>query len=218
MEPIKSVQIKDYIAELLRNEIFSAKFSDGNELTQEIIAEKLGISRMPVREAFQMLEQEGFLERLPNRHVRVIGVTKANILHNFCVLSALETEFASLMLLEKRAILPVRQAYERYRMSVPQQGTEKCTERELEFHRQISLQLEDKYLLQLHQKILFGYLTYALKYAPSKWEFRVTALEEIVGAMENNQRTVLHDKFDAYYTEIAQSMIKGLKRERSEPD
>lgn len=74
MEPIKSVQTKDYIAEYLRNEIFSNRIPAGEELTQEIVAEKLGISRMPVREAFQILEHEGFLERLPNHHIRVIGI------------------------------------------------------------------------------------------------------------------------------------------------
>lgn len=56
---------------MLRYEILSGSMKPGDELAQESIAEQLGLSRMPVREALQALEQEGFLVRLPNRHMQV---------------------------------------------------------------------------------------------------------------------------------------------------
>ena len=76
MEVLKFKQTKDYIAQALREQILSGTIPDGEKLTQEQISEKLGVSRIPVREAMQILELEGFLERLPNRHMRVIGVKK----------------------------------------------------------------------------------------------------------------------------------------------
>lgn len=45
---------------MLRYEILSGNIKAGEELAQESIAEQLGLSRMPVREALQSLEQEGF--------------------------------------------------------------------------------------------------------------------------------------------------------------
>ena len=82
----------------LREEIFARHLEDGQELAQEEIARTLGVSRIPVREAFLMLESEGLLERLPNRHVRVVGLTAERLRQNFAVLAALEGALAALAL------------------------------------------------------------------------------------------------------------------------
>ena len=66
-----SVQTKDYIVQLMKEEILSGVMKPGEELAQEALAERLGVSRMPIREALQNLVQEGFAVRLPNRHIPV---------------------------------------------------------------------------------------------------------------------------------------------------
>ena len=65
-----SVQTKDYIVQLIKEEILSGVMKPGEELAQEALAERLGVSRMPIREALQNLVQEGFAVRLPNRHIQ----------------------------------------------------------------------------------------------------------------------------------------------------
>ena len=59
-----SVQTKDYIVQLMKEEILSGVMKPGEELAQEALAERLGVSRMPIREALQNLVQEGFAVRL----------------------------------------------------------------------------------------------------------------------------------------------------------
>ena len=98
MESVKLPPLKDQVAGALRQEIFARHLEDGQELAQEEIARTLGVSRIPVREAFLMLESEGLLERLPNRHVRVVGLTAERLRQNFAVLAALEGELAALAL------------------------------------------------------------------------------------------------------------------------
>ena len=39
-------------------------------MTQNELAESLGVSRMPVREALMILEYQGLIIRLPNNHVK----------------------------------------------------------------------------------------------------------------------------------------------------
>lgn len=53
MKKIEKIQTKDRIADILRNEILIGEIENGEELTQEGLAESLGVSRMPVREALQ---------------------------------------------------------------------------------------------------------------------------------------------------------------------
>lgn len=48
----------------LRERIFNGHFAPGTRLREVQIAEELGVSRTPLREAFARLEQEGLLERV----------------------------------------------------------------------------------------------------------------------------------------------------------
>ena len=71
LKKLSNAQTKDRIAAILRQEIMSGRIKDGEELAQEQLAEKLELSRTPVREALQILEMEGLLKRLPNRHTPI---------------------------------------------------------------------------------------------------------------------------------------------------
>lgn len=96
MKSVSLVSLKDQAAAALRREIYAGELPDGAELRQEDIAAQLGISRLPVREAMQQLQNEGLLERLPNRHVRVVGVTATRLRQSFAVLAAMECELFAL--------------------------------------------------------------------------------------------------------------------------
>ncbi|SNY93039.1 DNA-binding transcriptional regulator, GntR family [Cohaesibacter sp. ES.047] len=49
------------VADELRQRILSGQFKEGEQIKQEAIANELGVSRIPVREAMQMLEAEGLI-------------------------------------------------------------------------------------------------------------------------------------------------------------
>jgi DNA-binding GntR family transcriptional regulator len=60
-----SVREKTY--EHLKSAIFSGRFCPGERLAEEHLAEELGVSRTPVREALHKLEQDGLIEPLESR-------------------------------------------------------------------------------------------------------------------------------------------------------
>jgi DNA-binding GntR family transcriptional regulator len=57
----------DLIADALREAIIKGRFSEGEELTQEMIAAEFGVSRIPLREAMRRLEAEGLITFHANR-------------------------------------------------------------------------------------------------------------------------------------------------------
>jgi DNA-binding GntR family transcriptional regulator len=59
------------VADHLRRAILSGEIAPGEWIRQEEIAERLGSSRLPVREALRMLEAEGLTEHEPRRGARV---------------------------------------------------------------------------------------------------------------------------------------------------
>jgi DNA-binding GntR family transcriptional regulator len=59
------------IADHLRNAILGGSLGPGARVGQEDIAQQLGASRLPVREALQILAAEGLIENEPNKGARV---------------------------------------------------------------------------------------------------------------------------------------------------
>jgi DNA-binding GntR family transcriptional regulator len=58
-------------AEHIRSAIRSGRIAPGERIVERTIASDLGISSIAVRDAFARLAQEGWIERLPRRGVRV---------------------------------------------------------------------------------------------------------------------------------------------------
>jgi DNA-binding GntR family transcriptional regulator len=59
------------VTERLRAAIHTAELPPGARLVERVIAESLGVSHIPVREAIAQLANEGLVERLPRRGARV---------------------------------------------------------------------------------------------------------------------------------------------------
>ena len=57
--------------EAIREAIVSGQYAPGTQLVERLLAEELGISRTPVRDALARLVAEGFVEQMPNLGVFV---------------------------------------------------------------------------------------------------------------------------------------------------
>ena len=64
------------VVDALQQAILSGQIPAGTEMTQNELAESLGVSRMPVREALMILEYQGLLIRLPNNHVKAADLNE----------------------------------------------------------------------------------------------------------------------------------------------
>lgn len=67
ISPIEYTDLSFLAYERIKEMILQGKLQPGEKLYQEKLAAKLGISRMPLHKAFQMLEDEFFLESKPRR-------------------------------------------------------------------------------------------------------------------------------------------------------
>ncbi len=74
----------------LREQILSGNFGVGMRLKTEELADTLGISRMPIRDALQQLHSEGLVEIRPNRGAIVIRLSANEILELFEIRATLE--------------------------------------------------------------------------------------------------------------------------------
>jgi DNA-binding GntR family transcriptional regulator len=67
------------IAAELRAELMAGALRPGEELSQVVLAERFGVSRIPIRDALRILAGEGLVEIEMNRGAKAIALTSAEI-------------------------------------------------------------------------------------------------------------------------------------------
>lgn len=68
----------DAATRALRDMILSGELRDGERIVEREIADRLGVSRGPVRDALRQLDVEGLVVNLPRRGARVASLTAAD--------------------------------------------------------------------------------------------------------------------------------------------
>jgi DNA-binding GntR family transcriptional regulator len=74
-------RLADRVFEALRVAIHDGRLPAGSRLRQEALAEELGVSRTPLREALLRLERSGLVRSIPRRGWVVAGLTRETIRH-----------------------------------------------------------------------------------------------------------------------------------------
>lgn len=86
----------------LKAAILSGELRPGERLTDQGLAERLGISRTPVREAVRQLVREGLLVGTPNRGVTVFRPSAVDVAEIYAIRASLEGLAATLAALNPR--------------------------------------------------------------------------------------------------------------------
>jgi DNA-binding GntR family transcriptional regulator len=71
--------LKEQIVRLLRGAILSGKIKTGERLNESELARDLGLSRIPVREALQQLQEQGLVVDIPRRGKFVVDLSDEDI-------------------------------------------------------------------------------------------------------------------------------------------
>ena len=68
--------LRDVVFNTLRQAILKGELKPGERLMEIALAERLGVSRTPIREAMRKLEQEGLVVMIPRRGAQVANITE----------------------------------------------------------------------------------------------------------------------------------------------
>jgi DNA-binding GntR family transcriptional regulator len=79
LSPVQSRTLANETADRLREAIRTGAFPPGTRLIERDLAERLGVSRIPVREAIQQLVEEGLVQKTPHRGAFVYSPTQSEI-------------------------------------------------------------------------------------------------------------------------------------------
>ena len=93
---------QDSVFSILRKAILDKKLEPGQRLVERNIAEQMGISRTPVREAIHKLILERLVTHIPRKGVVVSGFTKADIVEILVIRTSLEALICSIAAVKVR--------------------------------------------------------------------------------------------------------------------
>lgn len=88
--PEKHLTIREKILENIRDAIISGSLKAGCRVSEPELAERYGISRTPIREAFRQLESEGYLTVIPRRGAVVRELSPKDVDEFYAIKSILE--------------------------------------------------------------------------------------------------------------------------------
>lgn len=139
------------IFNIIRDDILNGKYSEGEKLVEAKLAEELGVSRTPVREALKQLELDGMVENIPNRGVIVKGITKQDIQDIFTIRTAIEGIAAAWAVerITEEELQDLKEAYELMEFYAFKKDIEKFAEFNTKFHETIYKATKSRYLEQV---------------------------------------------------------------------
>lgn len=88
--------LREKILETIRDAILKGDLKPGEKVAEPELAERFGISRTPIREAFRQLESEGYLTVVPRKGAVVAALSEQDIQEYYAVKSILEGYAAEL--------------------------------------------------------------------------------------------------------------------------
>lgn len=90
------ISLRERVYIHIKDLILEGEFKTGDRLVERELAERLNISRTPIREALLRLESQGFVKTVPRKGVIVAEISEKEIIEVFTILSSLEVLAAKL--------------------------------------------------------------------------------------------------------------------------
>jgi DNA-binding GntR family transcriptional regulator len=87
---LQPVKMRDVAYDLLRRAIITNRLAPGARLLEEHLARELNVSRTPLREALKVLENEGFVQRLPSGGYQVAPLSDRELDNLYSIRLVLE--------------------------------------------------------------------------------------------------------------------------------
>lgn len=135
----------------IRGRILDNVWTPGYQALEQEVAQALGMSRTPVREALMRLQQEGLIEVAPRRGMRVLPVSPNDMREIYEILTALECMAAELLSKQRPSLMvlkPLVKATEEMEKALAQDDLDRWARADERFHFELVRLAGNRMLLE----------------------------------------------------------------------
>lgn len=172
MEPNFTVNMNEYLPlrdvvfNTLRQAILRGELKPGERLMEIQLANKLGVSRTPIREAIRKLELEGLVLMVPRKGAEVAEITEKSLRDVLEIRKVLE-ELAVQLACEKitqEEIVQLERAAKEFERIVKNKDVTKVAEADVRFHDVIYMATDNQKLISLLNHLREQMYRYRVEY------------------------------------------------------
>lgn len=181
--------LREIVFEHLRQAILTGKLEPAQRLMEVQLADELGVSRTPVREAIRKLELEGLVVMIPRKGAYVADVSLKDIIEVLEIRSALEGLAASLAAerMNDEDLENLKQIAHDFEEYLKFDDVEKMVEKDIEFHDLMFRATNNHKLIQINNSLREQVYRFRVMYISDfdKSNSLISEHREIIKSLEN---------------------------------
>jgi DNA-binding GntR family transcriptional regulator len=212
--------LADAVFESLSKGVIDGRLEPGMWLRQEALAQELGVSQMPVREALKRLVAEGLAERIPYKGVRIVEYSPEDIVDictNRLVLESLAIRFATPLITEE-LLQRLRRNIQEIEQNTGPEFISRRRELNAEFHLSIYRACGRQYLIRLIELLwklfpsvmLYEGMLRQIELLPDRLEREVSEHKIILSALEKRDAEMAENVTRQHIRNLSQELTEVL--------
>ncbi|MFP4697798.1 MAG: GntR family transcriptional regulator [Eubacteriales bacterium] len=181
--------LRDVVFNTLREAILKGELVPGQRLMEKQLADRMGVSRTPIREAIRKLELEGLVVMVPRKGAEVARITEKdlkNVLEIRCALEELAVRIACKKINESE-VRELRSTITEFAEAIDQKDFDSIVEKDVEFHDIIFQATGNEKLIQILNNLreqIYRFRVEYIRKADNHYNL-LKEHEEILNAIEN---------------------------------
>ncbi|WIV12276.1 GntR family transcriptional regulator [Proteiniborus sp. MB09-C3] len=207
--------LREIVFESIREAILDGRLKPGERVMEIQLAEKLGVSRTPVREAIRKLELEGLLIMEPRKGAYVADVSLKDVVDVLEVRSSLEGLAASLAAIRasEEEIQLLREKSTQFKECIEKSDVQGMINKDTEFHEVILQAAKNKKLTSiiesLREQVQRFRVTYFTEY--NMTTYLVKEHQNVLDAIESRNSEKANEYAQKHIENIEKFIVSRVK-------
>lgn len=208
--------LRDEVFNTLRELILKGDLKPGERLMEIHLAEQLGVSRTPIREAIRMLELDGLVKMIPRKGAQVAQISREDLQDVLEVRKALDTLAVKLACnrITEDEIKKLKEAENEFEKTLMQSDTTLIAEADVAFHDVIQLAAKNKRLKSIISNLAERIYRYRFEYIKQQSDGGKTLVmehREIIRCIEEKDVKAAINAIEVHIDNQEQSIVTQLE-------
>lgn len=210
--------LRDVVFNTLRQAILRGELKPGERLMEIQLANKLGVSRTPIREAIRKLELEGLVLMIPRKGAEVAEITEKSLRDVLEVRKALE-ELAVQLACDKiteEEILQLKRTAKEFAEALKADDVTKFAQADVKFHDVIYKATGNLRLIQLLNNLQEQMYRYRVEYLKRR-DLHQKLLQEhqvIIEMIEKRDKAGASERISRHIDNQVEAVIDAIRTKR----
>jgi DNA-binding GntR family transcriptional regulator len=185
--------VKSSLAKRLRDEISSGALPPATRIIEGTWGRKLGVAQGSIREAINLLAQEGFVTKVSGRSARVVSLNEQDVLQLYELRGAMEGLAARLAAARHADVAILQETVDAMRRASRKNRTADLVDADREFHMELCRISGNPHLVEHASRVLRPFFAFARiriiasKQDTSAWDRDLEAHQRIVDLIRDGE-------------------------------